>query len=147
MAFQQKFAIYRKRLNSIGNNEPLAKFSLLLILLLDVFIFSMILSGIEDNTKTIATPDSYASYQCRYIIDELSRLDKYESAPIAVTQIENPYNYRSSYYGGDSGYGYGDINGTSEACQKLGGLFANAATNNAITAEIKSLRDIQKAIS
>lgn len=68
MSLQEKFATFGSHLRSIGKNEPLTKFSFFLILLLDIFIFSMIFAGISENTQTLSQPEEYAGYNCTSLI-------------------------------------------------------------------------------
>lgn len=72
MNFQEQILGFGSRLRNIGKNEPLTKFSLFLIILLDIFIFSMILAGIEENTQTLSRPEEYASYECTNIIADMT---------------------------------------------------------------------------
>lgn len=71
-----------------SEKEPLTKFSIVIILLLDIFLFWLIADGIGEQSKVVETPQDYASYQCRNTIESFQKLDRPE---FQKTVVENLY--------------------------------------------------------
>lgn len=97
MSFQERFSSFATQLRSIGKNEPLTKFSFFLILLLDVFIFSMILAGIGENTATLSRPEEYASYDCTSIIANMDSNERREKIISSISYWDDSYYSYKSY--------------------------------------------------
>lgn len=122
-----KFFILKSRLFStqIGTKasekEPLTKFSIVIILVLDVFLFGLIYDGISKQSEIVSTPESYASYRCRDTIDTFQNIDRAEFQKSAVEKLYNSSSYSrssgysSSYYS----YDYGNTVDTSLECNNI----------------------------
>ena len=104
MSFFSSFSTFSTRLRSIGANELLTKFSFFLILLLDIFIFSMIFQWISENTRILDTPESYAGYNCRELL-RTGEMDEVRVRVLSVLQntYTSSYSYNYDNYGNAHG--------------------------------------------
>lgn len=135
MSFFSSFSTFSTRLRNIGINEPLTKFSFFLILLLDIFIFSMILQGISENTRILATPDSYAGYNCRELLRTGDQGDIRTRLIYAIENIDKS----SSYY-------HDDTYGNAPGCIALKKDLINTDENQVLTSLIKEMRNTEEKI-
>lgn len=136
MNFQERILGFGNRLRNIGNNEPLTKFSLFLIILLDIFIFSMILAGIEENTKTLSRPDEYASYECTNIISDMTPTERQSRLIELLSYWRNNYSYKS----------YRTDFWNAPGCKILEQEIAQAWDNSDVQKSIKTIRDLEEKI-
>ncbi len=134
--FSQFFATLWSRLfftmEKPGEKEPLTKFSFVIILLLDIFLFVMIYDGIQEQTKVVTTPSEFASSACRGIIEQFSDLSKLQSGRGIVDNLYSDYQnskngYTNSEYSSFSStndrYSYGyielDSSNASPVCTNI----------------------------
>ncbi|MDD3344416.1 MAG: hypothetical protein PHR87_12680 [Sulfurospirillaceae bacterium] len=82
--------------------EKLTKWSIVLIVLLDIFVYSSIQMGITFQTATLNSPESKVDYQCRNILQDSTRVKEY-----------NWYRYTTS---------------TSKPIPKIDAIYANGKT-------------------
>ncbi len=54
-----KLSAFKNRLMMVGTEEPLNKLSLAVIILLDLFVLSILFSGLHDHTKQLTSPNEY----------------------------------------------------------------------------------------
>ena len=108
MKIAEIFTACRNRLTKISEKEPLSWFSLFLIILFDIFLFSVIATGLSDVTKNVTAPSEYAGYSCLNLLDtDLIANDQDRKASV-IRALGNYYSYnydRSSYYGDNYSYG------------------------------------------
>lgn len=57
--FKQRLLEFKKGLTSIDNREPLATLSLTVIIFLDLFVLSIIFSGLASHTSQLTAPNEY----------------------------------------------------------------------------------------
>ncbi len=86
-----------------SEKEPLTKFSIVIIVLLDMFLFGLIYTGIDEQSQVVDSPETYASYRCRNTIETFQKLDRME---YQKTVVENLYQ-SSSFNRSKTGYSYG----------------------------------------
>jgi hypothetical protein len=84
----------RANLTRLGENQPISKAALVIILFLDIFILIAIFNGLDEHTRQLASPDEHVPYDCRQIVidsrwNETNRLDN-------LSGIILPYS--TSYY-------------------------------------------------
>lgn len=103
------FTSFRNRLTKISEKEPLSRFSLLLVILFDIFLFSLIASGLSDVTKNITTPSEYAGYSCLSLLDTDKIVDDQTRKLTIIRAIDNYHSYKyneSSSYTTEYSYRY-----------------------------------------
>ena len=135
MSFFSSFSTFSTRLRSIWTNEPLTKFSFFLILLLDIFIFSMIFQWISENTRILDTPDSYAGYNCRELL-RTGDADDVRTRVLSVLQN----TYTSSY-----SYSY-DTYGNAPGCTTMKKDIVSIKENQAISSLINQMQNTEEKI-
>ncbi len=63
-----KLGKIKSNLTHINEKEPVSRFSLAVIILLDVFILVALFEGLDEHTAQLATPDEYVPEVCRNIV-------------------------------------------------------------------------------
>jgi ribosomal protein L40E len=86
--------------------EPLTKLSIVIILLLDIFVFSLIFSGIQKQKDIVDTPSEYASYSCINTIEQYSKIENPNQRLQIVEGIYNSYLYNKNSGYSSSQYSY-----------------------------------------
>ena len=71
---------FKSHLTQIGDEQPLSKAALVVLIFLDVFFLVSVFDGLSKHTRQLASPYEYVSYQCRDIVinkswDKTKRLD------------------------------------------------------------------------
>lgn len=56
---------FKNKLVTIGQEEPLNKFSLVVIIALDLFVLFVVFKGLDDHTRQITSPSEYVPYECQ----------------------------------------------------------------------------------
>ncbi len=109
----------KDRLTRMSANEPLSWFSLFLILLFDVFLFSIIADWLWNVTREIPTPESYAGYSCTSLLETQNEVTETERNHSFLQRLYDAYSYNEnySYYRKDS-YLYGNGCATIETLVK-----------------------------
>ncbi len=79
-AIKDKIGTIRTNLTRLGENQPLSKAALVIIIFLDIFIFVSIFNGLGAHTRQLTSPDEYVPATCRQIViesnwNQASRLD------------------------------------------------------------------------
>ncbi len=79
-----RIAGFKQRLLSLNDGEPLSGLSLAIIVALDIFVFSILMSGLGSHTAQLTSPEEYIPYVCRqtFIDHEWSPSDR-------ITQLQN----------------------------------------------------------
>ena len=67
-SIKDKIGNVKANLTRLGENQPLSKAALVIILFLDIFILTMIFNGLDEHTRQLASPDEYIPYTCRQIV-------------------------------------------------------------------------------
>jgi hypothetical protein len=90
-----------------SEKEPLTKFSIVIIVLLDMLLFGLVYTGIDDQSKVVESPESYASTRCRDTIESFQKIDRPEFQKTVVENLymESSFNRSKNSY--DYGYNYG----------------------------------------
>lgn len=90
-----RFADFRKRLFRLGDEAPLSGFSKIVILILDVFVLSLLFSGLADHTRQLTSPEEYLPYEFRSaIIDQdWTKETKLDRLQQIVLYEYNHYSY------------------------------------------------------
>lgn len=90
---------FRNRLFRIYDQEPLSKLSLCVIIALDIFILSVLFTGLADHTRQLTAPTDAIPYECREALvsrswTEANRLDKLQD--LVLSDYRNvSYRYTS----------------------------------------------------
>ena len=92
---KDRLLILKERLTNIGNEEPLSKLSLVVIMALDLFILFIIFGGMYDHTKQMTYPGEYIPNECQQIFiknnwspeNQLTKLQK------LILSDYNSYSY------------------------------------------------------
>ena len=94
------------------NIEKLTRWSLLFIIILDIFVYSAIEMGIRFQTATVNNPETKITYQCRTIVNNLTSIQDYSW-----------YEYRSAgkkpYSNYDAIYANGTTSGSQQVLQDI----------------------------
>lgn len=95
-SIKQGLLKFKNRLTSFGDQEPVSKMSLTVIILLDIFILSMLFGGLADHTKQLTSPYEYIPYKCRNIIIEKnwSKANQLSDLQQLVLSDYNNYDWR-----------------------------------------------------
>ena len=88
---------FRKQLTSGGEDEPLNKLSIVVIILLDLFVLNLLFYGLSDHTKQLTSPDEYLPRTAREVFIDGSwspsaRMAKLE--PLVLSDWKQ-YRYQS----------------------------------------------------
>ncbi len=99
--FKGNFSAFKKRLTTIGREEPLNKLALAVIILLDLFVLSMLFGGLEDHTKQLVSPNEYMPQIARQVFIDQAwspsvRLDKLQPLILSDRKGYSTY-YRSMF--------------------------------------------------
>jgi hypothetical protein len=94
--FKGRIAEFKSRLTTVGEAEPLNKLSMATIILLDLFILTMVFSGLDDHTRQLTSPSEYLPHVARQVFIEhtwspISRMSKLQSL---VLKDRKNYSYR-----------------------------------------------------
>lgn len=65
---QRAFNNARQNLTYAGENEPIGKASLIIVLFLDFLILMALFQGLDDHTSQLTTPDEYIPSSCREMV-------------------------------------------------------------------------------
>lgn len=91
-----KFSAFKNRLTTVGDEEPLNKLSLVMIIILDLFILTVLFQGLDDHTRQLTSPGEYMPYTVRQVfIDQTwtptTRISKLQDL---ILSDRNNYSYR-----------------------------------------------------
>lgn len=94
--FKKRISVFKRRLTTVGDAEPLNKLSLAVIILLDIFILSVIFGGLDEHTKELTQPYEYMPPEARQIFINQSwspstRIDRLQT--LVLTDRKH-YSYR-----------------------------------------------------
>lgn len=116
------------RLRSIGNNEPLSGFSLIIIIFLDIFVLISLFQGLTDQTASFTTPSDIIPYNCQTIAIDTANFTWEQKRDQILSQARN-YQY-------DDYKTYQDIPSTGRhpeslhpECLKIENLFTQMRTD------------------
>lgn len=70
----------KAHLTTLGEDQPLNKAALVILIFLDIFILVSVFDGLDEHTRQLTSPDEHAPYTCREIVvqrnwNETNRLD------------------------------------------------------------------------
>ena len=93
-ALKNRIGRLKSNLNRVGEDQPLHKFSMVILIFLDIFILVSIFDGLDSHTRQLTSPDESIPHTCREMVIQhqwngTSRLDK-------LTEIIQSYG--TSYY-------------------------------------------------
>lgn len=93
---RERIANFKNRLIRIHDDEPLSKLSLCVIIALDIFILSVLFTGLADHTRQLTAPTDAVPYECREVLvqknwTEANRLSKLQN--LVLSDYRN-YSYR-----------------------------------------------------
>ncbi|RKX41426.1 MAG: hypothetical protein DRP64_11330, partial [Verrucomicrobia bacterium] len=91
-----KFAAFRSRLITMGNEEPLNKLSLATIILLDIFILTVLFQGLEDHTQQLTSPREYMPHTVRQVFIDQTWTPSTRIAKLQELILSDRNNY--SFY-------------------------------------------------
>jgi hypothetical protein len=89
-----------------GEREPLTKLSIVIILLLDIFVFFLVYQGLDKQGEMVDSPSEFASYSCIGAIEQYSKIDDPTQRLQIVENIYNSYTYGKSSSYSPSRYEY-----------------------------------------
>lgn len=77
---KEKINGFRIHLIQLGDDQPLNKAALVILIFLDIFILVSVFDGLDEHTRQLTSPDEYVTYPCREIViqrnwDKTNRLD------------------------------------------------------------------------
>lgn len=126
----QKLTNFFKGLTKIGEDESLGKFSLILVLMLDVFLFFAITEGINQNTKQLTNEHEYVPELCREIVIEKDLPEKIGDR-IGYILLENKRTSNDYWYSG-SNYEFNQNKKTHPICNEYAVIVKNLKENSNI---------------
>lgn len=131
-----------------SERDPLTKFSIVIILLLDLFLFGLIYDGISKQSMVVDTPESYASYRCRNTMENFQRLDMsmYQTAVVEDLYRQSSYSKNISGYNYDYGYDSSMAESSLE-CANLRVLLTKTDSNSALQTLYRTRNQLQTDIS
>lgn len=93
--FKIKLADIKKNLTQVNDSDSLSKFSLVVIIFLDIFILFAIFQGLREHTNQLTSPEEYIPEICRDMIihsdwQETNRLDKLSDI---ILSFDERYDY------------------------------------------------------
>lgn len=65
---KDKASEIKSHLIQSGDEQPLSKATLVVLVFLDIFILVSIFDGLDEHTRQLVAPDEYVSYSCREIV-------------------------------------------------------------------------------
>jgi len=75
-AIKNRFSELTSRLTHVGQKEPLSKLSIVVIIFLDIFVLTTIISGLDDSASQLTSPENYIPYDCQsFVISADIKLD------------------------------------------------------------------------
>ena len=80
------------------NNEPFSRFSILLIIILDIFLFITILTGIDSEKNMSPTVSVKYPYQCKNHFDPKYKNSVWNSTTRGYTYDQFPFSEYGSFY-------------------------------------------------
>ena len=97
----KKLSLFKKRLTTVGSDEPLNKLSLAVIILLDIFVLSILFYGLSDHTEQLTDPGEYMPRTAREVfIDQTwtpaDRISKLQ--PMVLSDRKNYSYYYNSIF-------------------------------------------------
>ena len=120
------------------NNEPFSKFSILFIIILDIFLFITILTGIDSEKNMSPSVSVKYPYQCKNHFNEKHKTKIWNNISRGYTYDTFPFSEYSSFYiPAHAGYYRSksiqiqDDKRTSELCTQLYGKIAVFANSQA----------------
>ncbi|MFA6901612.1 MAG: hypothetical protein WC236_00875 [Gallionellaceae bacterium] len=89
---KNKTGIFKTHLLQLGDEQPLSKATLVVLVFLDIFILISVFDGLDEHTRQLVAPDEYVTYSCREIViqknwNQTNRLDN-------LNDIISSYNNR-----------------------------------------------------
>jgi len=90
------FGGYYGRLTTIGEQEPLSKLSLAVLLGLDIFVLTMVFTGLDEHTRQLTSPSEYVPYKCQQVLinNNWSEENRLTELQRLVLRDHHNYSYR-----------------------------------------------------
>lgn len=94
-SLKQKIGDFRKGLLRVNDNEPLTVLSLIVIIFLDLFVLSVIFTGLHSHTDQLTSPEEYLPSTARavFIENDWSGLDRLAQLQQLALVDYNNYSY------------------------------------------------------
>jgi hypothetical protein len=91
---KDKIGRVKMHLTRLGEDQPMNKAALVILIFLDIFILVSVFDGLDEHTRQLISPDEYAPYTCREIVihrnwNDTNRLDNLNDMILS---------YSTSYY-------------------------------------------------
>jgi hypothetical protein len=96
-----KINVFKSRLTSVSQEEPLNKLSLATIIILDLFVLTILFNGLDEHTRQLTTADEYLPVAARSIFIEqdwtpANRISRLQ--PLVLADRNNAcYRYESPF--------------------------------------------------
>lgn len=94
--FKQRITEFKARLTSVSKEEPLNKLSLATIIILDLFILTLVFTGLDEHTQQLTTTAEYMppAAQSIFINQEWSSANRISKLQPLILSDRNNYEYR-----------------------------------------------------
>ena len=98
---KKRFVAFKNRLTSVSKEEPLNKLSLAVIIILDIFVLTLVFTGLDEHTQQLTTTNEYMPSNARNIFIEqnwttANRISKLQ--PLILSDRNNSrYRYDSPF--------------------------------------------------
>ncbi|NOU36854.1 MAG: zinc ribbon domain-containing protein [Kiritimatiellaceae bacterium] len=94
--FKQRIIEFKARLTSVSKEEPLNKLSLATIIILDLFILTLVFTGLNEHTQQLTTAAEYMPPEAQsiFIDQEWSSANRISELQPLILSDRNNYKYR-----------------------------------------------------
>ena len=62
---KNSISTFKDRLMNISGEESLSRFSLTVVIALDIFILMVVFQGLDDHTRQLTSQSEYVPYECK----------------------------------------------------------------------------------
>lgn len=94
---RERIANFRNRLFRIHDDEPLSKLSICVIIALDIFILSVLFTGLADHTRQLTTASDAVPYECREALVEKNWTEENRLSKVQDLVLSDYRNYSYRY--------------------------------------------------
>ena len=93
---KNSISTFKDRLINISGEESLSRFSLTVVIALDIFILMVVFQGLDDHTRQLTSPSEYVPYECKdaFINQNWSEANFLTKLQTLVLSEHNNYSYR-----------------------------------------------------
>lgn len=150
MKFVSSFFRLKNRLTSIGENQPLHFFSLLIILALDIFVLINIFQGLHMQTSQITSPHEAIPYSCSQYLpkdEELTKEEKIDALYQALKTESYFSNVNNKYASAVEIIEERNKSQVDERCREIFSLATKVNTSEEIRVTRQEIQNMEKTIS